>query len=166
MCGYGARPLQRNWRREEYLHDRSPIPSIISIRSYIKQFMGALGTQSHSPEMHSLQSNRTIPHPLEPVLFYRRRSCTLPSLCLLPESTSRRPESLTVCEEVGRAERWTSGAEEGRCCGHCGFVPLLLLSLGWSIEKCESGEWREMKSKWVNWKKFLFPPRLMFSANC
>jgi len=77
--------------------------------------------------MHSLQPDRTIPHPLEPALLNRRRSRTLPSLCLLPESTSRRPESLTMCEEVGGTERWTSSAEESGSCGHCGFVPLLLL---------------------------------------
>jgi hypothetical protein len=103
--------------------------------------MSASGNQSYSPKMHSLQANGTIPHPLQPVLLYRRRSSTLPSLRLLPKSTSRRPESLTLCEEVGGAKRWTSSAEEGCGWGHCdcGFVPLLLLSLGRSIEKCGSG---------------------------
>ena len=112
--------------------------------------------------MHSLQPNRTIPHSLQPVLLNRRRSRTLPSLCLLPESTSRRPESLSMCEEVGGAERWTSSAEEGCSCGHCGVVPLLLLCVGWSIERCDSGEWREMRSRWINWIKFLFLQRLLF----
>jgi hypothetical protein len=112
-----------------------------------------LGNAVFSPEMYSLQPNRTIPHSFQPALLNRRRSRTLPSLCLLPESASRRPESLSMCEEVGGTERWTSSAEEGCSCGHCGVVPHLLLCVGWSIERCGNGEWREMRSRWINWIK-------------
>ena len=50
----------------------------------------------HSPKMHSLQPNRTIPHPLNPTRLrscISRSRCTLPSLspCLL-ESRSCRTE--------------------------------------------------------------------------
>lgn len=39
--------------------------------------------------MHSLQPNRTIPHPLEPALACLRRSGALPSPAALLESLSK-----------------------------------------------------------------------------
>jgi hypothetical protein len=54
-----------------------------------------------SPEMHSLNPNRTIPQPPGPTLAPRWRSSTLPSPTLLLEPSSRRPESLrlALCSE-------------------------------------------------------------------
>jgi len=50
---------------------------------------------NRGPEVHSLDSNRTIPQPLGPTLLRDRRSSALPSLALEP--TSRRPECLRLC---------------------------------------------------------------------
>lgn len=71
-----------------------------------------------SPEMHSLEANRTIPHPLEPAPLRSGRSRTLPSLAaMVLESASRRSEQLRLCslrsEELLRAEGRARGAEEG-----------------------------------------------------
>jgi len=71
-----------------------------------------------SPEMYSLDPNRTIPQSLCPALSTRRRSSALPSPAL--ESTPRRPECLRLClrSEELRPERWPGGAEERAWCGH------------------------------------------------
>lgn len=76
---------------------------------------------SDIPEMHSLQPNRTIPHPLEPALRLPRwRSRTLPSLPRSSslESTPARSEDgrpSLLREEMG-AEGGARGAEEGAGC--------------------------------------------------
>jgi len=71
-----------------------------------------------SPEMHSLEANRTIPHPLKPAPLRSGRSGTLPSLAaIVLESASRRSEQLRLCllrsKELLRAEGRARGAEEG-----------------------------------------------------
>jgi len=103
------------------------------------------------PKMHSLNPNRTIPHPLNPTLFPHWRSRTLPSLPILLESTPRSPEclSLSIClrgEELG-PECGTSGAEEGGWCWHfCDCLVQLNSELkdsrigGLRVEKVRSGD--------------------------
>lgn len=74
--------------------------------------------RTNSPEMDSLDPNRTIPQPLEQVLVPNRRCRALPSLTLRLEPRSRRSEGLSLGEEVRGAECWARGAEEGLRCGH------------------------------------------------
>jgi len=71
-----------------------------------------------SPEMHSLDPNRTIPQPLRPALSTRRRSSALPSPAMEP--TPRRPERLRLClrSEELRPEHWPGSAEDRAWCGH------------------------------------------------
>ena len=100
-----------------YLHNRSPIPFLSALNSFSVMFYWKEG---EIPEMHSLQSNRTIPHPLKPTLLnLSRRSRTLPSLPL--KTTPKRPRrvlSLSLRSEELRAECWAGGAEEGVCWRH------------------------------------------------
>lgn len=66
--------------------------------------------------MHSLQTNRTIPHSLEPANLRSRSGssglCALKSLCLL----SRKTRSCKCISECGvLARRRGVGSEETRC---------------------------------------------------
>ena len=69
--------------------------------------------------MYSLQSNRTIPHSLDPAYLGGLccRRCALPS----PPSElglEARPTTLRVCGEELAAEGWSRSSEELGGCGH------------------------------------------------
>jgi hypothetical protein len=70
--------------------------------------------------MYSLQSNGTIPHPLEPAYLrgLGRRRCALPS----PPSNLGLETCLAtlhMCSAKLAAEGWSCSTEELRRCGHC-----------------------------------------------
>jgi hypothetical protein len=74
--------------------------------------------------MHSLQSDWTIPHPLEPRYLggLGLGCCALPSppsKSALELGLEASPAALSVCSEELAAEGRSRSSEELRRCGHC-----------------------------------------------